>query len=139
MKLEVGKYYRTRNGLRIGPCQPHDGTDDWQFNVPLPCGAERWHREDGESIGTDAFDIIAEWTDEPAPEIANPNKYARKINGASVDVYDILRAFGVTCPAAQHAIKKLLMPGQRGGKTKAQDLREALASVHRAIELEDGK
>lgn len=64
-----------------------------------------------------------------------PNRYARTINGATVDVYDILRAFNVTCPATQHAIKKLLMPGQRGGKSATQDLREALASVQRAIDM----
>jgi len=64
-----------------------------------------------------------------------PNKYARTINGATVDVYDILAAFNVTCPATQHTVKKLLMPGKRGGKSVTQDLREALASVQRAIEM----
>jgi hypothetical protein len=51
------------------------------------------------------------------------------------DVYRVLRAFGVTCPALQHAIKKLLMPGQRGAKSTVQDLDEALVSVSRAIDM----
>ena len=51
------------------------------------------------------------------------------------DVYDVLKAFGVTCPARQHAIKKLLMPGQRGSKSEVQDLDEALVSVSRAIDM----
>ena len=51
------------------------------------------------------------------------------------DVYDVLKAFGVTCPARQHAIKKLLMPGQRGAKSTVQDLDEALVSVSRAIDM----
>jgi len=51
------------------------------------------------------------------------------------DVYDVLKAFGVTCPARQHAIKKLLMPGQRGAKGEMQDLDEALVSVSRAIDM----
>jgi hypothetical protein len=69
------------------------------------------------------------------------NKYRRLIidrtTGQSVtaDVYDVLVAFGVACPATQHAIKKLLMPGQRGGKTAKQDLEEALISVQSAIAL----
>jgi len=51
------------------------------------------------------------------------------------DVYRVLRAFGVTCPAVQHAVKKLLMPGQRGAKDKLQDLEEALLSVSEAIAM----
>ena len=51
------------------------------------------------------------------------------------DVYSVLAAFGVKCPARQHAIKKLLMPGQRGAKSEVQDLKEALASVSRAIDM----
>lgn len=53
----------------------------------------------------------------------------------SADVYSVLAAFGVRCPAIQHAIKKLLMPGQRGSKGEMQDLDEALASVSRAIDM----
>ena len=52
-----------------------------------------------------------------------------------VDVYSVLAAFNVTCPARQHAIKKLLMPGQRGAKGEIQDLDEALVSVSRAIDM----
>lgn len=61
--------------------------------------------------------------------------YSRKINGVNIDVYDVLNGFNVTCPATQHAIKKLLCAGQRGNKDFNQDLREADISIHRAIEL----
>lgn len=63
-------------------------------------------------------------------------KYQREINGVVVDVYDILRAYGVTCPAVAHAVKKLLLPGQRGAKSVMEDLEEANRSIERAIELE---
>jgi len=53
----------------------------------------------------------------------------------TVDVYDVLRAFGVSCPALQHAIKKLLCAGMRGGKSAEQDIEEAILSCRRAIEL----
>ena len=65
------------------------------------------------------------------------SKYSRRIGKEVVDVYDVLMAFNVTNPATQHAIKKLLMPGNRGHKDKLTDLREALASVERAIQLEE--
>ena len=65
------------------------------------------------------------------------SKYHRIINGETADVYDVLEAFGVTCPAIQHAVKKLLMPGQRGAKSKTHDLKEASASILRAIEMQD--
>jgi hypothetical protein len=68
------------------------------------------------------------------------NKYERvfeSIDGEEflADVYSVLAAFGVKCPARQHAIKKLLMPGQRGAKSEIQDLDEALVSVSRAIDM----
>jgi hypothetical protein len=88
----------------------------------------------------------------PEPEPPEPvHKYHRKIThtlerGAivetgdrvtiTVDVYDVLKAFDVRCPAIQHAIKKLLCAGIRGHKDRRQDLSEARASIGRAIELE---
>jgi hypothetical protein len=66
------------------------------------------------------------------------NKYKRKIKDTEMDVYDVLVAFEVYNPATQHAIKKLLMPGSRGHKDKLTDLKEALKSIERAIEIELG-
>jgi len=53
----------------------------------------------------------------------------------TMDVYDVLVAFEVHCPARQHAIKKLLCAGIRGKGDTAQDLQEAGQAVHRAREL----
>ena len=64
------------------------------------------------------------------------SKYSRRIGKEVVDVYDVLMAFNVTNPATQHAIKKLLMPGNRVHKDKITDLKEAHQSIARAIELE---
>lgn len=79
-------------------------------------------------------------------EQLNPStKYNRTIQsainpvqGITVDVYCVLRAFGVTCPAQQHAIKKLLLPGKRGKGDFEQDMREAIIAIQRAIELNKG-
>ncbi len=72
------------------------------------------------------------------------NKYHRTIMslagnsaiGCPVDVYCVLKAFEVTCPARQHAIKKLLCAGLRGKGSELQDLREAGDAVIRAVEMQ---
>jgi len=70
-------------------------------------------------------------------------KYLRPIESAQtpgslvyVDVYSVLEAFGVTCPARAHAVKKLLCCGNRGKGDALADLTGAAAAVSRAIELE---
>lgn len=74
------------------------------------------------------------------PRKEGHNKYQREIKPAVfVDVYDVLVAFNVTCPAMAHAIKKCLAPGQRGVKSSAQDKAEAVASIQRSIEIEQGR
>lgn len=82
-------------------------------------------------VGDEEFYISLE----DIEKIENTNKYSRTIHEVEVDVYDVLVAWNVTCPATQHAIKKLLMPGQRGSKDKLQDLEEAGQAIERAIEL----
>lgn len=67
------------------------------------------------------------------------SKYLRKIMGAvnnQIDVYSVLKSFEVTCPARQHAIKKLLCSGLRNKGTTLQDLTEAMDAIKRAIQLE---
>jgi len=70
----------------------------------------------------------------------NKSKYHREIKkGVLVDVYDVLSAFEVVNPAMQHALKKMLAPGKRGAKSTIQDMKEAMQSIERAIELEKEK
>lgn len=67
------------------------------------------------------------------------SKYLRTLRTAdgelNVDVYDVLEAFGVTCPALQHLLKKGLCAGLRGHKNQTEDLLDILASAKRALEL----
>jgi len=79
------------------------------------------------------------YKDEPAYTApAKINKYEKRIKNTTVDVYDVLKAFDVTCPAMAHAIKKMLCSGQRGYKNTEQDKREAIASIERSIDLDKG-
>jgi len=53
-----------------------------------------------------------------------------------VDVYRVLQLFNVTDPCIQHAVKKLLVSGKRSaGKSREQDIREAIVSLNRALQM----
>lgn len=70
-----------------------------------------------------------------APEA--DNKYLHEIKpGIFIDVYDVLMAWNVTNPALQHLIKKALQAGERGHKSREQDLQDIIDSAIRAKELE---
>lgn len=77
----------------------------------------------------------------PAPNGCPANKYLRQVRAVdgpsyvTADVYSVLTAFGVTCPAVQHAAKKLLCAGIRGHKGTLQDLTEARQALDRAIQM----
>lgn len=58
-----------------------------------------------------------------------------------VDIYRVLDLFRVTDPCLQHAVKKLLLPGERGDKAKAgwtadRDVQEAIDSLLRWQEMQ---
>lgn len=77
-------------------------------------------------------------------EVTNKSgsKYLREVPcriGELVDVYAVIDAFAVTCPARQHALKKLLCSGIRGKGDVLQDLRECRDAVTRAIQMEESK
>ncbi len=76
------------------------------------------------------------------PKGPTESKYTRTIQGSceslvDVDVYDVLKAFNVTCPALQHLIKKALCTGLRGHKDKSEDLKDIVDSAIRAQQLGD--
>jgi hypothetical protein len=53
----------------------------------------------------------------------------------TVDVYRVLQLFEVSDPCIQHAIKKLLVSGNRGYKDKTKDISEAIDSCNRYLEM----
>ena len=68
------------------------------------------------------------------------SKYDREIIGIDgtvtrVDVYRVLDAFGVSDPATQHAIKKMLCMGLRGHKDYLTDLNDPIDSLQKVREL----
>lgn len=59
-------------------------------------------------------------------------KYSYK--GIKLDPYRILQVYNVTCPAMQHAIKKLLRAGQSVKELK-QDIKEVIDTLKRKLEM----
>ena len=53
----------------------------------------------------------------------------------SVDVYRVLALFCVTDPCIQHAVKKLLCAGQRGAMDSSKDIREAVDTLERCLDM----
>lgn len=73
--------------------------------------------------------------------VALTHKYERLIIGKRksgncvIDVYRVIDAYGIQCPAVAHALKKLLCTGTRGYKDYPQDLVEAIRSIEEALAL----
>jgi len=72
--------------------------------------------------------------------ISNTTKYSHYIKDIShlkkLDVYRILELYEVNNPCVQHAIKKLLVPGNRNEfKTIEVDIQEAIVSLERCLEM----
>lgn len=64
--------------------------------------------------------------------------YFRDVSGLErVDVYRLLDLFGVTCPVAQHVVKKAIAAGQRGHKTLRRDWQDIADSARRKLEMID--
>jgi len=70
MKIEAGKYYRTRDGRKVGPMKGEFG-----YCTSQEHGSKEWRGDgkywNGEGSGRD-WDLIAEWTDKPANEAPKP-------------------------------------------------------------------
>ena len=60
--------------------------------------------------------------------------YDMEFNGKKIDVYRVLKIFGITEPAQQHAIKKLLRAG-KSIKSEKQDIDEVIESLERWKEM----
>jgi hypothetical protein len=93
--------------------------------------------EDDKWLVTPGNRLQYEHVDEPQAKQHSGSKYLRDIQliDGKVDVYAMLVAFDVRCPARQHAIKKLLCAGLRGKGDELQDLHEAGDAIDRAIQI----
>ena len=71
MKIESGKYYRTRDGRKIGPMvEEYPRWSNWPFEVrnedgDYPISICLW-KDDGACDEGSRYDLVSEWTDTPS-------------------------------------------------------------------------
>ena len=143
------KYYEWEGCWCLHSISGNDRLDNWHSDIVT----RDQYREAGGAIEVDDEDDMQLYSPEIDPDFVpfasvedaqghkadhsiTPSKYTKEIHGVSVDVYDVLMAWGVTNPALQHLIKKALQCGQRGHKDNQQDLQDIIDSAIRAKELE---
>lgn len=62
LTIQAGKFYRTRDGRKVGPMKPWDPESDWDFESR----GYLWKRDGTNYDGPGCdHDLIAEWTDPP--------------------------------------------------------------------------
>lgn len=118
--FQHGEFYSCSTGERITCEQAREMTNE----APTQNQWEEFHVDDDTKI----------------------SPYHRKVtqrvidNDLHMDMYDVLAMWKTDSPAIDHAVKKLLNPGNRGdnNKNRLKDLKEALWSIEEAIKLEDG-
>lgn len=67
--------------------------------------------------------------------MSTSSHYDKEFEGR-VDIYRICRLYDINDPAIYHAIKKLLRLGE-GDKSKREDIRGAITSLNRWLQMED--
>ena len=118
------------DGRRISVCEKCAD----ELNATKGCTV--WNQRILESRGCTPIHLPKE---NPTPEY-----YAKHVKCKSceentgIDVYDVLQAFDVTCPAIQHAVKKLLRCGNKPGEAELDEIRGAITSLNRAVEMRNG-
>lgn len=74
-------------------------------------------------------------------ESAPKNKHEHYFKDVStlktIDIYRLLELYDVTCPVAQHVIKKAFAAGKRGAKNKARDMHDIADSANRWLEMRE--
>ena len=95
---------------------------------------DNYEQETDESFRARCLSVIDEIA-EPEPERKHA-AYYKPCPFNEVDVYRVLLLFNVTDPALQHAIKKLLVAGGRGGgKDISRDVQEVSDALERWQEM----
>ena len=65
MQIELGKFYKTRDGRKVGPAKHIENRGNYPWNVPDNAGFYGYSNDGVSCIDCDDDDLIAEWTDTP--------------------------------------------------------------------------
>jgi hypothetical protein len=96
MKIEAGKYYRTRDGQKVGPAERNDGIKI-VWNIPIDGRFLGYLRDGTLCINNPDYEIISEWSDDLNTFIHS--------DGRVIDLTDIKIPFGLLDEETQGALK----------------------------------
>lgn len=153
--LREGQTWQTRDGSLV-KIESIDNHDRWPVNIVREDGddgysvtlkgREEW--DDNKSNG-DLMKLISEPplalspelqpTLVPPPAATQHSHYFIPVPAGltQLDVYRLCLLAGVTDPCAQHILKKVLRPGQRGAKTERQDWENIRDTAVRRLAMMD--
>lgn len=109
LKIEAGKFYKTRDGRKVGPMERREGFlfhEGWHYNASGECC---YRGRSGDCVQKDR-EIIAEWIDEPVVAKAKPSNDNAKPKFKVGDRVKLTRSFygaakvGATATIGQRAI-----------------------------------
>lgn len=123
--------------LNKAECCPEDAKGVIWIKKGTTAPANDLNQNPGPSTKEDKETLV-----EPSKGVKKHNHYFKDVSNLEViDVYRVLDLFGVTNPCLQHAIKKLLVAGNRGVKDYNKDVQEAIDTLERykVMQQEDGK
>lgn len=105
-----------------------------QYEEEIDSLNEKYHDlvEENEELMKEVTPLILST---PSNQPLFPHYFKETPKSSHIDIYWVLKAWDVTCPCVQHAIKKLMAAGMRGAKNKEKDLKEARDAITRALEL----
>jgi len=107
---------------------------EWQFRRPKQDAAESPEPQPKPDRRTITVDRGERYQRRIHQSIDGPGKDKSII----VDIADICEAFQLPYMLAQ-AVKKIMLPGERGSKDRLKDLREAAWHIQRQIQIEEAK
>ena len=150
VQMKVGGRYRLRNG-EVWTCETETGSGAYLISSDMDSGKHcysSWVDRSGGVYGDGTpsdYDVIAEVTDDATVEpqlnpLRHPSRYHRQFQGVTIDLYRVANLWGVKSHALFHALKKIMMAGNRGAKDYETDLREAIVAIEEELKIakEDG-
>jgi hypothetical protein len=99
LTIQAGKYYRTRDGRKVGPIEENGKATLYVWRDQL--GSCDFWRYDGRHHSQPALDFIAEWT----KPMTNPPHIIQSANGRVYDLTALETPFGLLPEDVQAALK----------------------------------
>ena len=141
---KAGDFVELRCGVIVGPLSDNDC-----ITYPLGLGTTKTYEgiylwcNDGKAYTSKEHyfaDIVAIVPPPPGKKpppdaVEHPSQYHRTFQGATLDLYRVAKLWGLDSNPLFHAMKKIMMAGERGHKDKATDLKEAIVAIQEELKM----